>query len=385
MSEKLDNVEKPKKKRGWFRGCLIIIGILFVVGIIGSMLAGGGDDEAKQVDTITDKANESEEAEVQADDVNSGNTVADTVIEEPTPKPTDTLQPTNTPQPTDTPQAVTSFEVGDVVSINDYAMVVLGWSKSEGNDIFKPDAGKGFVAVDVLFVNQGSGSESLSSLLQMTLKDSTGQNYQPDLIAQSALKVSSPDGELTSGERLRGTVGFQVPQEANDLQFVFDASIWGTGKIFVDLGQSPISYDPPSELDGEATLDMHSIGETITIGDFALTVNGVTFPEGDGFNKPDDGKRFVIVDVTFDNVSGDATNLSSLLQMTLRDSTGQKYDVDLMANVASGGSSPDGELVAGEKLRGQVGYQVPIDATGLVFVFDANVFGVGKVFVALEE
>ena len=70
--------------------------------------------------------------------------------------------------------------------------------------------------------------------------------------------------------------------------------------------------------------------------------------------------------------------------MSLRDSTGQKYDVDLMANVASGGSSPDGELVAGEKLRGQVGYQIPDDVTGLMFVFDADVFGAGKVFVELE-
>ncbi len=384
MSEKLDNVEEPKKKRRWLRGCLTLIGVLFVVGIIGSLFSSGGDDEATQVATIADKANESDEAEVQADDVGLEKTVADTVIEEPTAKPTDSPQPTNTPQPTDTPQVVTSFEVGDVVSINDYVMVVLGWSKSEGNDIFKPDAGKGFVAVDVLFVNQGSSSESLSSLLQMTLKDSTGQNYKPDLIAQSALNVSSPDGELTAGERSRGTVGFQVPQEANDLQFVFDASIWGTGKIFVDLGPDPISYDPPSELDGEVTLDMYSIGETIIIGDFALTVNGVTFPEGNDFNKPDDGKRFIIVDVTFDNVSGDSTNLSSAAQMTLKDSTGQKYNVDIMASVASGGSTPDGELVAGEKLRGQVGYQVPIDSTGLVFVFDANIFGAGKVFVALE-
>jgi hypothetical protein len=44
----------------------------------------------------------------------------------------------------------------------------------------------------------------------------------------------------------------------------------------------------------------------------------------------------------------------------------------------------DGEITPGEKLRGQVGFQIPEDAQGLTFVFDADVFGHGKVFVALQ-
>jgi hypothetical protein len=48
-----------------------------------------------------------------------------------------------------------------------------------------------------------------------------------------------------------------------------------------------------------------------------------------------------------------------------------------------GVSSPEGEIGPGERLRGSVGSQVPADATGLMFVFDGDVFGVGKVFVAL--
>lgn len=380
MSEKSENVEQPKKKkRGWFRSCLMLIGVLFVLGIIGAIISGGGDDEATQVGTVEDTENRETEvnnAEVQSEDGEEDSAETSEEVEEPTPK--------EEPEPTETPQANASFTVGDIVSINDYVMVVLGWSESEGTELFKPEDGNKFVAVDLLFVNQGSGSESLSSLLQMTLKDDTGQNYQPDFLAQSAFNASTPEGELTSGERVRGTVAFQTPNDVGTLQFVFDASVWGTGKVFVNLGNEPISLDPPSELAGESTVDSYAVGETVTIGDFTLTVNEVTFPEGDNFNKPNDGKKFVVVDVTFENVSGESANLSSLLQMTLRDSTGQKYDVDLMASSASGGSSPDGELVAGEKLRGQVGYQVPIDATGLMFVFDADVFGAGKVFVELE-
>jgi len=38
------------------------------------------------------------------------------------------------------------------------------------------------------------------------------------------------------------------------------------------------------------------------------------------------------------------------------------------ASVASGGSGPDGEIAPGEKVRGQVDFQTPNDAKGLVFV-----------------
>ena len=46
-------------------------------------------------------------------------------------------------------------------------------------------------------------------------------------------------------------------------------------------------------------------------------------------------------------------------------------------------TTPEGELAPGGTLRGQVGFQVPADATGLVFVFDGDFFGAGKVFVVL--
>jgi hypothetical protein len=72
-----------------------------------------------------------------------------------------------------------------------------------------------------------------------------------------------------------------------------------------------------------------------------------------------------------------------MLQMKLKDDTGQQYGIDLLAATAAGGSAPEGELAPGETVRGPVGFQVPADATDLIFVFDGNLFGSGKVFVRL--
>ena len=202
-------------------------------------------------------------------------------------------------------------------------------------------------------------------------------------MASTAIDSASVDGELSPGERVRGKTGFQVPIDAQDLQFVFDAEVFGTGKIFTNLGAQPVSIEPPAEVIGETQQETFNVGDIVEIGDFTITVNGVSSPAGDDFSKPDEGNKFVVVDVTVENKTTEPAAISSMLQMSLKDQTGQTYDVDIFASAASGGSTPDGELAPGEKMRGQVGYQVPVDATGLVFVFDADVFGAGKVFVAL--
>jgi hypothetical protein len=275
------------------------------------------------------------------------------------------------------------YQVGDIVQIGDTVMVVLGWEASSCNEFTKPDAGKQFVLVDMLLVNQGESSTSISSMLQMSLKDETDQRYTVDFGASMVSERDSPDGELAPGERVRGTVGFQVPKEADELTFVFDADVFGSGKVFVALPAEPVSMEPPSELVGETTLVAYAVGDVIEISDMVFVVLGWDSPSGDEFNAPDAGKRFVVVDVLLVNQGSTGTTVSSMAQMWLKDETGQKYSPDLSASVAADRDSPEGEILPGERVRGAVGFQVPEDAGVLTFVFDAEMFGLGKLFVGL--
>lgn len=286
-------------------------------------------------------------------------------------------------QPTQAaPVVQQNFKVGDVVSIGDNVLVVLGWENVPASDFSVPEAGKKFVAVELLIVNKSQSAMSVSTLLQMSMKDDTGQKYDVDFMASTTIG-GSVDGELATGEKVRGKVGFQIAENAQGLQFVFDDSVFGTGKIFVDLGAEPVKVEPPAELAGETAQQTYNVGDVIAMGTTNITVNEVLYPAGDQFNQPNANFKFLVVDITIENLSATAISVSTLLQMSVKDSSSQKYDVDLMASVASGGTTPDGELAPGEKLRGQVGFQVPVSATGLVFVFDADVWGSGKVFVAL--
>ena len=288
-------------------------------------------------------------------------------------------------QPTQAPAPVTqqNYKVGDVVAIGDHVLVVLGWENVPPSDFSKPDEGKKFVAVELIIVNNSQSAMNISTLLQMNMKDDTGQKYDTDFMASTATNSASVDGELAPGEKVRGKVGFQIAENATGLQFVFDASVFGSGKVFVDLGAEPITVEPPASIAGETQQQTYNIGDVIAIGTTNITVNDVQYPTGDEYNKPNSGFKFLIVDLTIENTSATAINVSTLLQMSVKDASGQKFDVDFSASMASGGSSPDGEIAPGEKLRGQVGFQVPESATGLVFVFDADVWGSGKVFIAL--
>jgi hypothetical protein len=299
--------------------------------------------------------------------------------------PVDSGSPQQQEQPTQAsaPVIQQNYKVGDVIAIGDHVLVVLGWENVSPNDFSQPDAGKKFVAVELLIVNNSQSAMSISTLLQASMKDDTAQKYDADFMASAAIGGASVDGELAPGEKVRGKVGFQVAENATGLQFVFDASFFGSGKVFVDLGAEPVKVEPPAELAGETVQQTYNIGDVIAMGTTNVTVNEVLYPAGDEFNKPNAGFKFLVVDLTIENLSTTAISVSSLLQMSVKDSSSQKYDVDLMASVASGGSSPEGEIAPGEKLRGQVGFQVPENATGLVFVFDADVWGTGKVFIAL--
>ncbi len=143
-----------------------------------------------------------------------------------------------------TPPAV--YRIGDDIHIGDWNLAVLGWAEVPGTTGNAPRSGQRFVAVDVVLINVAQGPRNLSPLLQMSLKDDTNRKYDWNLAAQAASGAGLPSGEVSPGERIRGTVGFQIPQDSTGLTFVFDAAVIGSGKVVVALGDLPQSLDAPS-------------------------------------------------------------------------------------------------------------------------------------------
>lgn len=276
------------------------------------------------------------------------------------------------------------YEVGDIISINNTILVILGWDLPPGGDFNPPDEGKKYLVVDVMLANQRENSFSVSPVFQMTLKDSTGQKYNVNGKANLASGSNTPNGEINPGEVIRGKVGFHVPEDMVDFVFIYEANLIGLGEVSVNLGPIPVSMEPPTDLNLAQQQIVYQVGDLIEISDLAIRVLQVTYPAGNEIIKPKEDFKFAAVDLTVENQGNTTQEISSIIQMYLKDSTGQKYTFHLGAQSIIDSGLPDDELQPGEKIRGQIGFQVPKDVQGLIFVFDAEIFGFGKVFIALE-
>jgi len=123
-----------------------------------------------------------------------------------------------------------------------------------------------------------------------------------------------------------------------------------------------------------------AVGDTVALGDWTVTVNGVTdpFTSSNQFDTPQD--RYVAVDTTVANNSDAPATVSSLLCFELRDSTGRTYN---QALVVGGGATPDGEVDPGGILRGDLYYDVPAGVTGLQLRFKCDLFSSGSAVINL--
>ena len=282
-----------------------------------------------------------------------------------------------------TPQEVI-YEVGDIVSINNAVLVILGWDQPPGGDFNPPDEGKKYLVVDLMIANQGERSFNSSPVFQMTLKDPSGQKYNINGKANIASGSNTPNGEVNPGEVIRGKVGFHVPEDLTNFIFVYEENLMGIGEVSVNLGGTPIAMDPPSDLNLAHRQEIFSVGEQIEISGLVIQALGVSYPSGTEFVKPKEGYKFVSVDVQVENQGDSVQEITSIVQMYLKDNTGEKYTFHLGAQSIIDSGLPDDELQPGERIRGQIGFQVPTDAESLIFVFDAEIFSFGKVFINLE-
>ena len=123
-----------------------------------------------------------------------------------------------------------------------------------------------------------------------------------------------------------------------------------------------------------------AVGDAVALGDWTVTVNGVTdpFASPNEFDTPQG--RYVAVDATVANNSSSPATVSSLMCFELRDTTGRTYS---QALVVGGGAAPDGEVDPGGVLRGDLYYDVPADVTGLQLRFKCDLFSSGSAVINL--
>lgn len=146
----------------------------------------------------------------------------------------------------------------------------------------------------------------------------------------------------------------------------------------------------------QATVKKFSIGETATDGKLKITVNSKRFADkitmssstsinGKSYTsnmdfKPTDGKQFLILDTTIENLQSDKTQtISTLLQFTVSDADGYSYPYSFYTAYLDKKFS-GGDLLPGQKMRGESAFEVPTSPNGLQFAFKFDFSGQTAVY-----
>lgn len=106
------------------------------------------------------------------------------------------------------------------------------------------------------------------------------------------------------------------------------------------------------------------LNETAAFKDLKITANEIKTSQGSEFNKPAEGKIFVGVKITIENISNEEKSISSLLLFdAYADDVKCEYSVS--ANMAFNEGTLDGPLSPGKKMVGYYAVEVSKDAKKL--------------------
>lgn len=171
------------KKGGGLKIILIIVGVLLVIGIVGSVM-GGGDDDKDKVKKVTeekdskDKADEKEEKKEE--------------------KKVEKKEPD-------------LFKVGETAELNDVTVKFNKVTESKGGDMNKPDEGNIYVLANFTITNNTKENLDMSTIMSFdTYQDDTGTDLSLGALMEKG-KAAQLDGSIAPGKKMEGVVGYEVP------------------------------------------------------------------------------------------------------------------------------------------------------------------------------
>lgn len=118
--------------------------------------------------------------------------------------------------------------------------------------------------------------------------------------------------------------------------------------------------------------EFFGIGQTVETKKIKAIITEMTKSTGSDFNKPEEGKEFVLLHMTIENISDEELNISSMLSFDayVDDETiNESLSAQMEAN-----KTMDGTIAAGKRLTGVLGYEVPKDWGEMEIHFEPDVW-----------
>lgn len=302
--------------------------------------------------------------------------------------PTQTLvntEPTANPTPWWQPTArvLDPVAAGSVLENGELVLCILGWQEVAGGAAYQPAHGMRYIIADVAVANRGNETVFFNSSNQVAVIRRDGRLYE----ANSEVTALSFDSGIVSnimpGEMMRGTVGFEIPENITDWLFEIQ---WETGNV-VDIqpADGGLFIDLPRDFPGQAILTPLPYDQPVELADFRMSIQGIEVIKESRNYPPLPNSYYVVVALRLENLGDKERNISSLLQYDLKDANGYMYGVGIFASLAGGGITAEGTIPAGGVLTGKVGFMVPDDSSRLALRYVDDILTGEAVFITLPE
>lgn len=122
----------------------------------------------------------------------------------------------------------------------------------------------------------------------------------------------------------------------------------------------------------------YKVGQTVSVGNtWQIVVEKVNVNSGSGYSTPQKASDvFLEITISAKNITSQEQTMSSLLQWSLQDSTGQKYNESITDT--SAGSTLDGKVEASQPLKGVIVYEVPKSIKSFTLSFQNDIISAGQ-------
>ncbi|KTG30366.1 DUF4352 domain-containing protein, partial [Haloferax profundi] len=129
------------------------------------------------------------------------------------------------------------YGVGDTLEFEDIRFTPNEVRTSMGSGYREPDSGNEFLVVNITVENNSSEELSVSTLLQMDLKDEMGYTYSTSVSGTSSLDRRFSQGQpIAPNSKKRGEIAFEVEQGLSPVYLMMDFEIFDEGdKTFFQL------------------------------------------------------------------------------------------------------------------------------------------------------
>lgn len=124
------------------------------------------------------------------------------------------------------------------------------------------------------------------------------------------------------------------------------------------------------------------LGDRVEMGDLEFEARSARWEKGSEFFEPEEGERWLVIDVEITNNSDESTTISSMLMFNMYDDQNYAVSQSYMADTRG---SLDGELGSGRSMAGEIAFEVPIDSETFEFIFEPSLFGFGQAIYEINE